>query len=353
LAHKAMGRINGGASGDVGGRDLVGLDHRTEPALFYGAFLVFLLAAAWLWIRGRRALAERHVGWVVAGFLLIVLPYILYGVRYHGDLAGQVEFTKAGCFQFEQPEFYFYNLRREPDRLARLLLRPVPTLTAYAIVLLPSICITLAVLTRDTLSWAWQEQRSPAARLAVGGMIIALLVTAAAEGRAAYRVDLRQAEEVSDYLQVGRQIDAYLAPGAVVVGADRWWWALHAHPYLAFNNLRTQWLMSEQNGQRAFTFADQVRQAGVEFIVVSKDVRGVVALSPAEFGSQFQRFLRMCTVQLGGWRDRTYDRIEVYQVMTGCSLERTRPISRPSQPPGSSDRRADHTSCQGALRLEL
>ncbi len=328
---------------------------------FFGAFVLPLVASAWLWQRGKCIRTESTPYWMAAGVTLITLPYALYVLPHSADLIGQATLADtANRVQLDQLEFYINNFRNEPSRFmnrqqqstlspALLTLGIWPALAylwhrarrmgalgdrllwlsllifqgllalldqskapLYAVVLLPSVCMTLAVLWADGLHWAWKQDLP--IRLAAGSLMIGLLAILVREGAIAYQVDRQQARSVSSYLEVGRKIDSYLTPEARLLGSDRWWWALRDHPYLSAGGLLAQWRSADLNHDRATQFAYQVAGAEIDFIIVNNNVRGEMSLFAPALQVQFWRFLETCSTLVADWEDASYGRIEIYRV---------------------------------------
>ena len=98
----------------------------------------------------------------------------------------------------------------------------------------------------------------------------------------------RSAAAAESYLGVGRHMNAALAPGAAVLGADRWWWALSDHPYFSIHVPFLQWMV--RRAHRPAHFAELVEQGPASFIVVNNDVRGILTGYPDELQGQFWEF---------------------------------------------------------------
>lgn len=342
---------------------------------FFGAAALPLVSLAWLWHRGKRALKETTTYWIVTGVLVVLLPYGLYVASHFADFLGQSS-LKEGRTDFGNPGFYLTNVSREPERFAAFWHRPLPRLPlvdafsrpaspwllvagigpallylgarsrragmmhdrllglclivtagflaladqtkapVYAIILLPPLCLTLALGWVGTLRAAWEQGWWLPLRLALAGVSVGLLAIIARESRAAYQIDLRQSGEVSRYLDVGRGIDAHLTPGARVLGADRWWWALRDHPYRSLNSVWPQWRIAREQGKRLPELSDWIHQIQPDFIVVSNDVR---RMYPDELQNQYLSFLQRCALLVGAWTDRTYGPIEIYRLPKAAS----------------------------------
>jgi 4-amino-4-deoxy-L-arabinose transferase-like glycosyltransferase len=316
---------------------------------FFGSFVLPLLLITALW-KGQR----RSAVWIVGGAGLVILPWLAFAALYAGDLRGQlVVYADRG--DFSRPGFYLENALAEPRRFAHLLTAPavdfgdpeaidyplspwllvlgaLPALVyvarrgdrlhlgslvtfggllllvdqtkvpLYAILLLPSVCLALAA------GWA-ALLRMGKFRLPVAALTIGALLTVGWEGIRAYQVDFEQAERVSSYLGIGRQIEADLAPGAAVFGPERWWWALHDHPYLSLRSIWWQW-----SDGSAPHFADWVTSTRTQNVIVNVNVRDDIRSFPAPLQAQFWSFLARCATQVDNLVDVNYFEIEVYRI---------------------------------------
>jgi len=81
----------------------------------YGAFVLPLFAAALLWQRGWRTLREAPLYLVAAGWLLAMLPWIVYVAQDFDAYLGQMS-RHGARFELLDPAFYWHNLVREPGR---------------------------------------------------------------------------------------------------------------------------------------------------------------------------------------------------------------------------------------------
>jgi hypothetical protein len=147
-------------------------------------------------------------------------------------------------------------------------------------------------------------------RLPLAALTLVLVTTLGWEGVRAYQVDFEQAARVSAYLGVGRQLEAGLSPGAPVLGPERWWWALHAHPYLSLRSIWWQW----SEVAAAPNFVDWVTSTGTEGVIVNTNVRDDIRSFPPPLQAQFWSFLARCTTRVADIVDANYFEIEVYRV---------------------------------------
>jgi hypothetical protein len=337
---------------------------------FFGAAVLPLIGLAWVWQRGKGALKDRTIFWLLAGLAAVLLPYALYATLHYPDLLGQT-ILKGERAHFTSPQFYLNNALTEFRRFSSLLGRSTPTWAApdafdrpyspwlaavafwpaliflvarvrrgdaigdrtlflsiavlwgflwlldqtkaplYAIILLPSLCILLAASWTTLLRWSFWPARPALARLLLSSAAAALLIVIVVESGRAHAVDLTQAAQVSSYMEVGQAIDSFLPPGARLLGAERWWWALRGHPYLSMYNVWAQWNVARQSGGPLPEFADWVEETRTDFIIVNSDVR----YPPDDLLlDQYSTFLQSCSLQVAAWSDPNYGDIEVYQV---------------------------------------
>jgi hypothetical protein len=107
-----------------------------------------------------------------------------------------------------------------------------------------------------------------------------------------------------------------LAPGAKILGPERWWWALHGHSYISLRNLWFQW--SASGG--TLEFVDLVTWSQADSLIVNDNVRGDVLDFPEALQRQFWTFLSTCTTPLTALNDPTYLQIEVYAITRPCAV---------------------------------
>jgi len=157
-------------------------------------------------------------------------------------------------------------------------------------------------------------------RLGTVALMTALAFSIGADALRDYQLSLAQSAAAGRYLDLGAEIDSSLPPDARVLGPERWWWALHEHPYLSLRNLWFQWTASAGNG-RTPEFIDLVAWAQANAVIVNDNVRGDVLAFPDTVQQQFWTFINTCTQRVGYLNDPTYLEIEVYQI--------TRPSPRP------------------------
>lgn len=302
---------------------------------FFGAFVLPLV----MWSRFRRK-GERQFWalnvWLVAGFFALVLPYAIYVLSDLDAFAGQAQLIQ-GRTALAQPAFYVSNLTREPQRFAWLLRRLpqgstsqlggvpwgqlllllglVPALTVamlaerarvgrvgllggyllivaaglalvdstkaplYAIVLVPALALTFAVACGALWLWLRSEEGSRPRKIAVSLVVLGVVLLALADGVLGLRRHLQDTRRVSAYMEVGERIESGLAPGAMVLGSARWWWALQDYPYLSINNLWAQWRAARSDGL-PIPFSDLANSTDAGYMVVNNNVRGNINQYP-------------------------------------------------------------------------
>jgi 4-amino-4-deoxy-L-arabinose transferase-like glycosyltransferase len=291
---------------------------------FYG---VFALPVVLLGAPSRRA--------VVGGAALALAPWLAFVAWYHADLAGQLSvYGQRG--DFLNPAFYADNIASEPARYANILAQRIPddvvgasevafqtslyvllalvpalvwrisravrcpkrrgdrllllslassaglllvvdqTKTPlYAIVLVPPVCLLLASGGSDLARLLRQGSRPWLGSLAAAATV-ALLVAVIADGLRAYTVDRAESAQVTPYASVGRQIEAALPADGVVLGPERWWWALHARPYVSLRSLWFQW----QSHDGATTFMQLIERWQPRSVIVNNNVRDDIRAFP-------------------------------------------------------------------------
>jgi 4-amino-4-deoxy-L-arabinose transferase-like glycosyltransferase len=336
---------------------------------FSGTFVLPLIVLNWFWARGRRAFAEPNLYWILAGTGLVLLPWAVVAIRHAGDLAGQLA-VFGGRGDFLRPGFYLTNVATELSRyqappsataepraptillgswmlaiaalpavvyLARrggrpgtpgdrilwsslftflglLVLLDQTKTPLYAIILVPSLCLAVAALFTGVLRWVWRQGQPIWLRLATSGLSLVLALTVGSDAVGAYQFSLAQADAAGAYLEVGRQIDSSLSPDARVLGPERWWWALHDHPYLSLRSVWFQWTAAAAHGSSP-EFADWVTRAQADSIIVNDNVHGDILAFPDTVQQQFWTFINTCTLRVADLDDPTYLEVEVYQIL--------------------------------------
>jgi len=320
---------------------------------FFGSFVLPLILAVWLRARSPVGLAA---AWL-AGVALVIAPYAVFAARYSADLAGQLMvFGSRG--DFLRPGFYVENVLSEWTRYAhlvptslstwllavgvlpavvslawrqgtgdRMLLLSLATFAAaltlldqtkvplYSVLVLPSICLVMAVAMSALLGWARRSRRPIWLRFVPGAVVLAILTGIGFEGVAAYRVDWVEASQVTPYLTLGQQIEAAVPPGSPVLGPERWWWALHDHRYVSLRSLWFQWSAAAAEARGDPRFIDWVAWAKPDTVIVNVNVRADVQAFPDKLQAQFWRFMERCTTLVADVDDPTYFETQVYEVL--------------------------------------
>jgi 4-amino-4-deoxy-L-arabinose transferase-like glycosyltransferase len=330
---------------------------------FFGAFVVPIVAVAWIYQRREQVLTDPHTYCMAASFLLLTGAYVLYVRAHWEDALGQLSYTKPGRAAFSDLSFWLDNLRRETHRysspwqqpghgkwllvatgpaVAHLIYRLVQENTPgdrllalnlalnlmglalvdatkaplYALPLVPGVCMALALLMGHLGRWAWSRQ-APVQRIA-GLLALAVMGYFTWEGIQLYRDDLAAARLIPSYEEVGQTIAASIPPDARVAGAERWHWALRSHPYLALNGLWLQWQIQYDRSGEASRIGDVVREAGLQYILVNDNVRGDIRQYPNSLESQFWSYLETCTTLEDAWMFPGYWDIELHAVQPFC-----------------------------------
>jgi hypothetical protein len=329
---------------------------------FYG---VFALPVVVLGARKKTS----DMAWPLAGASLAIVPWLAYVAWHAADLSGQLSvYGQRG--DFLNPTFYAHNIAAEPTRYADVLSQRMPVEVVgtaalafqasawlllalapavawliwrsrrcpprrgdhllllslascagvlvvldqtktplYASVLVPPICLALAAGWSDLLRWLWQRPRAWLGGVAAAATV-GLLLAVIADGLRAYDVDRSESAQVTPYASVGRQIEAALPADGVVLGPERWWWAVHTRPYVSLRSLWFQW----QSQDGAVSFTDLLKRWQPRSVIVNNNVRGDIQAFPAALQEQFWAFIGSCTRLVGGVDDPTYFDVQVYAV---------------------------------------
>ena len=322
-------------------------------AQFFGSFVLPLVPA--IWLRSRPRTLTLLAAWL-AGLALVMSPYVVLAARHPADLAGQLSvFGNRG--DFLRPGFYVDNVLSEWTRYAhlapvsfstwllcvgpapaalglarrgrpgdRVLLASLAIFAAalalldqtkvplYSVLLVPSICLVLAAGASAFLGWARRGGRPIWPGVAAGVVALGMLGVGL-DGLDAYRLDWDAATRVTPYLAFGQQIRAAIPAGSVVLGPERWWWALHEHRYLSLRSLWFQWSAAAAAAQEPPHFADWVRRAQADRVIVNINVRADVNAFPDALQAQFWDFLERCTTRVADLDDPTYFETEVYALL--------------------------------------
>jgi 4-amino-4-deoxy-L-arabinose transferase-like glycosyltransferase len=345
---------------------------------FFGISALPLVLGMWFLVRGR---AWRHPAllWIVSGFMLVVIPFGMYALVHFGDVVGQLGvYGERG--DILRPGFWLDNARGEPSRYTALVaywppavnifggelspyalspwllvvgLAPAVACVAwcarkpaatgdrlllaglvafagllllldqtktpvYAILLLPSVCVALAVASVRSAVWVLRHVPAAWGRVSIVGLVAAIGACVALESAHAYQVDWVEASSVTPYAPLGMQIDAAIPPGAAVLGPERWWWALHDHHrYVSLRSIWFQWVAASAAGQSPH-FTEWLVSSQAESIVVNINVRADVRAFPAELQNQFWTFIDRCTTLTADVANANYFETQVYAVDGDC-----------------------------------
>jgi hypothetical protein len=319
-------------------------------------------------------LGARRKAAVGGGAALALAPWLAFVGWHHADLAGQLSvYGQRG--DFLNPTFYTHNITTEPTRYADVLAQRMPDDVAgasalafqlslllllalipavlwriwryrrcpnradrllplslassaglllvvdqtktplYAIVLVPPACLVLAAGWSDLLRWVWQQRRFWLTLLTSAATFL-LLLGVTSDGLRAFGVDRAESAQVTPYASVGRQIEGALPADGVVLGPERWWWALHNHPYISLRSLWFQW----QSRDGEASFADLIERWQPRGVIVNNNVRDDIKAFPTALQEQFWTYIQRCTRPVGSVDDPTYFDVQVYEVRPdGCN----------------------------------
>ena len=329
---------------------------------FFGVFTVALTAVAIAWTVPavwRRSIAS----YALLGFVLSVTPYAIFALIHLPDALGQLSaFGDRG--DFTRPAVLLQNIVTEPARYTdvlaradagsgpwllavgswpalaylswrnfraahtpgdRLLLLSIVTFTAllalldrtkvplYAVLLWPSICVCVAVAAVDAARWGLSRSEAKRARPAAAVVAAALAATLAWDSAVGYQAEWFAADRVTPYLALGEQIGAALPEGAVIVGPERWWWALREHPYVSLRNLWFQW-----SAGLAADFHAQVAAMKADTLVLNVNTEADIGAFPPTLQAQFWKYIADCTEQVARFDDANYFDTTVYRVSDDC-----------------------------------
>lgn len=338
---------------------------------FFGMFVLPVIALGWIWNTGRRW-RDRTLVWMIVGAAAVVAPYAVFVASNASDaLAQLMVFGNRGAFW--QAGFLEANVRNEPLRFSHLLFHWPPVLDVrgaeiqpdpvsqwlllgvvpafavialarrrsmgnrlllvnivvfggllllldqtkaplYAIALVPALCLGLAGGVHYVL-----RGTSGLLRMTCAGACLVASAVVLLEGVHVYRVDLTRASSVSPYLMIGQQIESELQPASSVLGPERWWWALHEHPYLSLRNIWFQWVARANATGQTPRFSDWIPPHTSPYVVVNNNVRDDIRDFPPPLQAQFKAFLDGCTTQIGEVDDpNAYFDTQIYQVTGSC-----------------------------------
>jgi hypothetical protein len=195
-----------------------------------------------------------------------------------------------------------------------LLLLDQTKVPLYAILLLPSVCLALGAAWSGGLAWAMRGHRSTWVRVAAGVASAGLLVGIGVEGGRAYQRDFDASTQVSPYQAVGSQIDEALPPGAGVLGPERYWWALRAHPYLSLRSIWFQWTALAAATRQSPQLTDWFARSGAESLIVNIDISDDVHAFPEALQTEFWSYIDECTTLVAELPNLNYFLTRVYAI---------------------------------------
>ncbi|HSM56921.1 MAG TPA: hypothetical protein VK879_12290 [Candidatus Sulfomarinibacteraceae bacterium] len=336
-------------------------------AQFFAGAILLILGGLWAWAWRRERKPPLAGGlWLLAGLALPLLPYLLYLAAYWPDAVGQLGTQQSFRLSFGV-DGLLRNVLQEGQRfraapqLARvaagpwlLLLAPAPAALyllhrlrrsphtgdvvlalssaaswlflalvdstkapLYGIVLLPPLCLLLGLLLGAAARKVWAAPRLRS--FGAFGMFL-LLAPIVAEGLVFYQRERARALDAISYAQVGQTLRGEIPAGARLAGAERWWWPLRQHDYLAANSLWLRWDAAQARGGPRPTFAALAEEAGVTHILVNDNVRGDISRRHEQLQQEFWSFLQACTTVQATWQFPTYGEIALHETRAGCRL---------------------------------
>jgi hypothetical protein len=300
---------------------------------FFGIFVMPVVAIACARFLKPATRSVPTLLWIGLGVAVVALPYAVDVARHPNEWIGQMFTIRSPSrVQLDSPSFYVANLIAEPSRYTHLTEWPAlsmfgpqafdrPLSTAllvvgiwpalaclavrlvsrggegdwilgltilvfalslalvdstkaplYLIVLWPSLCLVMGSFLAAVARWATNRDL-PLFRLTALALVVTFSGVVVLEGRRAYRVDSIESRDASRYLDVGAKIRAHLPERTVVLGPNRWWWALHDYEYLSLNNIFRQWQLAAESSSAAPHFADWIGATQARYILTSNDTR--------------------------------------------------------------------------------
>jgi len=137
---------------------------------FYGFFVVVLIALIWLKRNGRQTFKRQETWLMVAGFGLLVLPYILWIFANLGDFQSQMaKYGDRGSFTTAQ--FWIENLQNEGQRYAVIGRRVLDLLYLRSLSFGPLLLLLVLV---PALYALWRREKRTGQ--GSGGLLVAAIV---------------------------------------------------------------------------------------------------------------------------------------------------------------------------------
>lgn len=340
---------------------LAGLTH------LYGACWLPALLAALVARRGWRVLLRPAPYLLLAGFVVIWLPWLLYVASDARDYAGQLRIVSER-FALLSPGFYWGNWSRELDRYALIditgrwgLPRParagawmaiaglplgaalaiwrwradrdapimavVVALAAhmllFALLLQPktySYLVGLWPLAALLLAWLgvqlWELRRGA---LLWRAAVALLLAAALAEGGA--HITAARAAPATSYEALGARVAAHIPAGARVLGLHTYWLALRQFPFRSWA-VPVLLANGRYNHEETLSFDQALERVGPDVVLVDREMNAFfeALADPAHpqhaWLAQYHAFMRRHGARLVATvEDATYGRIEIYSLL--------------------------------------
>jgi hypothetical protein len=309
--------------------------------------------------------------WLAGGFVVVLTPYIAYVVSNWDAFLGQ-QSLHARRLAFGDPAFYLQNLANEWRRVGHWFQSPgfspsgyrpfgvwllvvglLPALwhigrrwlarqepgdglvlgtivvcwaflalgestkaPLYALMLVPSLCMAIAVGAVDLIRWTRFGTGPARRRQVVQGVVIAGAVVVFAEGGATYASVVRAAARAQPQAEVAARLRSAVPPGPVVVGFEAWWWPLHgANPLRSWSSLWAQWLALPAAAGDPATFHRLLVRTGARYVVLSRTDQTYVKAQPAPLQSQFWTVYDRCMRPVASVDLPTYGEVRVREVV--------------------------------------
>jgi 4-amino-4-deoxy-L-arabinose transferase-like glycosyltransferase len=324
---------------------------------FYGIAAALLVAAAFLHRWRAAAFREPVTRWAAAGWLAVILPYVVFAGVNAGAFIAQAS-SHGARVRFLDLSFWITNLLTEHHRyafitdrttggigdtlalspwmvwfgampgIAVLARRPVPLLALvvpvgvlaladqtkaalYASLLVPIACVALAC--------AIERVMRPSVARGLRMAVAIILAVLAVESYRGYELSLRAAANASPYRDVGLRMAAFMSDDQPAMGSWRWWWALQPRRYFGVNGFR--WHAERLGLEGTYpSLEDEAREKRVAYLLVDGDFAADLGRTTAAYRDESRRYLDTCTAIAGTVDAASYGRIEVRRINTGCTV---------------------------------
>lgn len=331
---------------------------------FFGGFVIVVIAAVLVLRAPKTFFRERSAYWILLGFVLALLPYIIYIASDYSSFVTQTFVLKASRTRFSDWTFYIQNLATEATRYHQIAERAffdsssfIAQITAlltligviaalgnllyhlrrhrnvqefilpltlfvfsaglaliestksplYSIVLYPSLCIALGVLWQDII----QARRNFVYRLGVIAATVVVVVAVLAKFAGAYSLDRANAARASHYQDTVTHIAQALPHGAQILTSGRMAWGLHEFVPATTTFLATEWKL-ERDTPNQSTLAEWLTRAKVEYLVLD-EAAFVDFATDQSLNTQLFDFIANCTNMVAVQKDFSYGAIQIYQ----------------------------------------